>query len=139
MTDEQIRSIETIVAEKVQRAEPISWKTVPLAEARQAGAMMLFGEKYPDPVRMVSMGEFSKELCGGTHLTNTSQVEQFEVIAEESVSAGTRRVVAYTGQRARAHRQQVQALLATAAKILGCNPSEVAAQVASVTIEIRSL
>lgn len=139
LTDEQIRSIETIVAEKVQRAEPISWKTVPLAEARQAGAMMLFGEKYPDPVRMVSMGEFSKELCGGTHLTNTSQVEQFEVIAEESVSAGTRRVVAYTGQRARAHRQQVQALLATAAKILGCNPSEVAAQVAAVTSEIRSL
>ncbi len=58
--------------------------------------MMLFGEKYVDPVRMVSMGDFSKELCGGTHLTNTSQVKEFEVIAEESVSAGTRRVVALT-------------------------------------------
>ncbi len=139
LTDDQIRSIETIVAEKVQRAAPISWKTVPLAEARQAGAMMLFGEKYPDPVRMVSMGEFSKELCGGTHLTNTSQVEQFEVIVEESVSAGTRRVIAYTGQRAQAHRQQVQTLLAAAAKTLGCNPSEVVGHVAGLTSEIRNL
>lgn len=139
LSDDQIRAIETIVAEKVQRADPISWKTVPLAEARQAGAMMLFGEKYPDPVRMVSMGEFSKELCGGTHLTNTSQIEQFEVIAEESVSAGTRRVVAYTGQRAQTHRQQVQTLLTAAAKVLGCSPGEVAVQVAELTNSIRSL
>ncbi|MEZ6149421.1 MAG: alanine--tRNA ligase [Pirellulaceae bacterium] len=139
LSDEQIRAIETIVAEKVQRADPISWKTVPLAEARQAGAMMLFGEKYPDPVRMVSMGEFSKELCGGTHLTNTSQVEQFEVIAEESVSAGTRRVVAFTGQRAKTHRQQIQTLLTSTAKALACHPGEVSAHVARLTSEIRSL
>ncbi|MEO8268457.1 MAG: alanine--tRNA ligase [Aureliella sp.] len=139
LSDEQIRAIETIVAEKVQRADPISWKTVPLTEARQAGAMMLFGEKYPDPVRMVSMGEFSKELCGGTHLTNTSQVEQFEVIVEESVSAGTRRIVAYTGQRAKTHRQQVQTLLTSAAKAFACQPGEVAAHVARLTSEIRSL
>ncbi len=139
LSDEQIRSIETIVAEKVQRADPISWKTVPLAEARQAGAMMLFGEKYPDPVRMVSMGEFSKELCGGTHLTNTSQVEQFEVIAEESVSSGTRRVVAYTGQKAKAHRQQVQALLAAAGKALACTPAEVTRAVGKLASDIRNL
>ncbi len=139
LSDEQIRSIETIVAEKVQRADPISWKTVALAEARQAGAMMLFGEKYPDPVRMVSMGEFSKELCGGTHLSNTSQVEQFEVIAEESVSAGTRRVVAYTGQKAKAHRQQVQALLAAAAKALFCSAAEVPQAVSKLAADIRNL
>ena len=139
LSDDQIRAIETMVAEKVQRAEPISWKTVPLAEARQAGAMMLFGEKYPDPVRMVSMGDFSRELCGGTHLTNTSQVGQFEVIAEESVSAGTRRVLAYTGQRAQLHRQQVQTLLTAAAKTLGCGVAEVAQQVAQLTASVRSL
>ncbi len=139
LNDEQIRGLESIVAEKVQRADPISWKTVPLAEARQAGAMMLFGEKYPDPVRMVSMGEFSKELCGGTHLTNTSQVEQFEVIAEESVAAGTRRIVAYTGPKAQQHRTEVQQMLADMARVFKCQPSEVAVQAMALTLEIRGL
>ena len=60
--------------------------------------MMLFGEKYPDPCRMVSMGDFSRELCGGTHLTNTSEVQAFEVVVEESVSTGTRRIEALTGR-----------------------------------------
>ena len=62
--------------------------------------MMLFGEKYPDIVRMVSMGEFSKELCGGTHVTSTGQIGLFRITHEESVSAGTRRIVALTGQAA---------------------------------------
>lgn len=139
LTDDQIQSIESIVHEKVQLSEPISWKTVPLSEAKQAGAMMLFGEKYPDPVRMVSMGEFSKELCGGTHLTNTQQVEQFEVIAEESVSSGTRRIVALTGQLADEHRQQVCTRLAESAKLLSCPLEQVAACTAELTHSIRSL
>ena len=67
---------------------------MPIAQAREAGAMMLFGEKYPDVVRMVSMGEFSKELCGGTHLDNTGQVGLFKIVGEESVSGGTRRITA---------------------------------------------
>jgi alanyl-tRNA synthetase len=80
---------------------------------------MLFGEKYPDPVRMVSMGAFSKELCGGTHLTNTGDVAAFEVLSEEGVSAGTRRIVALTGKRAAEHREKTGAELAAAAKRLG--------------------
>jgi alanyl-tRNA synthetase len=120
LSDEQLDTIERLVGERVREAAPVSWKSVPLSEARKAGAMMLFGEKYPDPVRMVSMGEFSKELCGGTHLTNTSQVEEFEVIAEESVSAGTRRVVALTGKRAAEHRAQVDSILKESAAALGC-------------------
>ncbi len=139
LADDQVGSIESIVADKVQQSEPISWKLLPLGEARKAGAMMLFGEKYPDPVRMVSMGEFSKELCGGTHLTNTSQVSQFEIIAEESVSAGTRRVVALTGHRAEQYRHEITESLAAAAKLLGCEPGQVADRVRSLMHEARAL
>jgi len=74
-----------------------------VATARAAGAMMLFGEKYPDPVRMVSMGQFSRELCGGTHLDNTRDVGGLEIISEEGVAAGTRRITALTGDKAQQH------------------------------------
>jgi len=81
--------------------------------------MMLFGEKYPDPVRMVSMGDFSKELCGGTHLQNTSDVLAFEIVSEEGVAAGTRRITALTGEKALEHQRLVSAALSQSAKILG--------------------
>jgi alanyl-tRNA synthetase len=116
---EQLAKITVDVAERVAAKEPIKWETLPLADARKQGAMMLFGEKYPDPVRMVSMGSFSKELCGGTHLTNTGDVAAFEVLSEEGVSAGTRRIVALTGKRAAEHREKTGAELAAAAKRLG--------------------
>ncbi|MFO1064599.1 MAG: alanine--tRNA ligase [Pirellulales bacterium] len=139
LSDEQIDQIEGIVAERVKEAAPVSWKLVPLSEARKAGAMMLFGEKYPDPVRMVSMGEFSKELCGGTHLTGTDQVLEFEVIAEESVSAGTRRVVALTGERAAEHRKQVHEILAGAGAALGCDVLGVAERAKALMQRVRNL
>lgn len=138
LSDEQLERIESIVQEKVRLAAPISWDTVPLTTAKQAGAMMLFGEKYPDPVRMVSMGDFSKELCGGTHLQNTGDVEQFEVLTEESVSAGTRRVTALTGTRAAEHRQLVEQALQAAAKLLSCQPGQVATHVQALVQDIRA-
>ncbi len=115
----QLAKISTDVATRVAASEPIKWETLPLAEARKQGAMMLFGEKYPDPVRMVSMGGFSKELCGGTHLTNTRDVETFEVLSEEGVSAGTRRIVALTGKKAAEHRDKTLSEATVAAKRLG--------------------
>tara|TARA_R110002049_G_scaffold182485_3_gene350397 strand:- start:9072 stop:11900 length:2829 start_codon:yes stop_codon:yes gene_type:complete len=137
--DETLIKIEQDVIAQVQAKEPIGWKTIPLVEARQEGAMMLFGEKYPDPVRMVSMGGFSKELCGGTHLTNTSQVESFELVVEESVSAGTRRIVALTGDRAKSHRDQTRETLQQIASGLGCEPDEAPAAAAQLVKEIRAI
>jgi alanyl-tRNA synthetase len=100
---------------------------------------MLFGEKYPDPVRMVSMGSFSKELCGGTHLTNTGQVESFEILSEEGVSAGTRRITALTGARAAEHVKQIEEAAGKTAKLLDVLPHEVAEAVTSLVNRAREL
>lgn len=137
--DETLVKIEHDVLKMVGASEEIRWDTVSLDEARKAGAMMLFGEKYPDPCRMVSMGEFSRELCGGTHLTNTSDVIAFEVVVEESVSTGTRRIEALTGERANEHRQQTNALLADVASKLGCDASVAAAATEALIEDVRRL
>jgi alanyl-tRNA synthetase len=139
VTPEQLASIEADVAARIAAADPISWKIVPLAEARAEGAMMLFGEKYPDPVRMVSMGEFSKELCGGTHLANTREVEQFECVSEEGIAAGTRRIVALTGLKAADFRQQVRDQLDAVARCLDVPPADVCQAIRALVGRVREL
>jgi alanyl-tRNA synthetase len=134
-----LAAITADVLERVKASEPVKWETLPLATARQQGAMMLFGEKYPDPVRMVSMGSFSKELCGGTHLTGTGQVEQFEILSEEGVSAGTRRITALTGARAAEHVKQIEAAATSAAKLLEVGVEELADAVAAIAGRAREL
>ncbi len=121
--EEELVRIESEVNDKILAGEPIGWTTLPLAEARRSGAMMLFGEKYPDLVRMVSAGGFSKELCGGTHLTNTALIGIFKIISEESVAAGTRRITALTGRRAMESIRTVQTLLRRAAPPCGSRPT----------------
>jgi alanyl-tRNA synthetase len=137
--DETLAKIEVDVLAKIGDAETIRWDTVSLADARQAGAMMLFGEKYPDPCRMVSMGDFSRELCGGTHLTSTADVQSFEVVVEESVSTGTRRIEALTGARADQHRKQTEQLLDAVAGKIGCDSSQAENAVVQLTDEVRTL
>jgi alanyl-tRNA synthetase len=110
VADDVLLKIELDVNELVKAQESIQWEVLPLADARSQGAMMLFGEKYPDPVRMVTMGEFSRELCGGTHLSNTGDVLQLEIISEEAVSAGTRRITALTGERCQKHHVEMTQL-----------------------------
>jgi alanyl-tRNA synthetase len=136
---EQLTKIRADVESRIMSAEPVRWDILPLADARKAGAMMLFGEKYPDPVRMVSMGTFSKELCGGTHLSNTREVEQFEILSEEGVSAGTRRITALTGAKAAERVKQTETALAEAAKLLGVQPLEVAQAAAGLAARARDL
>ena len=136
---EKIAQIEEEVNAKVASGAKVSWRTMPIAQAREAGAMMLFGEKYPDIVRMVSMGDFSKELCGGTHLDNTAQVGLFKIVGEESVSAGTRRITALTGSQALGHLQKAETALAETAALLRVPPAEVPHRVAALVKELREL
>lgn len=137
--DETLVAIEEDVSRLIESAEGIVWDTVPLATAREVGAMMLFGEKYPDPCRMVSMGEFSRELCGGTHLQNTGDVQSFEIVVEESVSTGTRRIEALTGARAIEHREQTRNLLTNVSELLQCEVSHALAAAIELMDEVRSL
>ena len=139
VTPEQLATIQQTVDARVAAAEPVQWNVLPLAEARAAGAMMLFGEKYPDPVRMVSMGDFSRELCGGTHLDNTSEVAAFEIISEEAVSAGTRRIIALTGAKAEKHQQQTRDALKKSGELLGVHQLAVPAESQALAVRVRSL
>ncbi|MDZ4818066.1 MAG: alanine--tRNA ligase [Planctomycetota bacterium] len=132
-------SIENEVNDRITNAEPVGWNYMPLAEARKTGAMMLFGEKYPDTVRLVQMGEFSKELCGGTHVGNTGQIGLFRVIGEESVSAGTRRITAVTGRAALDRIRQGEAALSEIATALRVPVSEAATRVTALAKEVREL
>ncbi|MCH7728485.1 MAG: hypothetical protein IH991_18695 [Planctomycetes bacterium] len=110
-----------------------------MSEAQAAGAMMLFGEKYGDQVRLVSMGDFSRELCAGTHLENTREVGPLEIISEESVSAGVRRIVALTGTKAQDFMRRTTYLLTDAAQRLGVHDLDVPAAVRQLTQTVRDL
>ena len=100
---------------------------------------MLFGEKYPDPVRMVSMGGFSKELCGGTHASNTAEISTIELLGEESVSSGVRRITALTGERAQEQRRKTEALAQRAAEKLGCSVDSLGTKTVDLVTAIRKL
>ncbi|MCP3691718.1 MAG: hypothetical protein GY917_05960 [Planctomycetaceae bacterium] len=139
VSESQLDQVEQDVIQQIAAAQPVRWETLPLAEARAAGAMMLFGEKYPDPVRMVSMGEFSKELCGGTHLQSTSEVGSFEIVSEEGIAAGTRRIIALTGERSRDYRIQVTDVMGEATRLLGVSVPAVAEAARSLMERVRTL
>ncbi|HZZ29185.1 MAG TPA: alanine--tRNA ligase [Pirellulales bacterium] len=134
-----LAKIEDEVNRQILAAQPVSWKLLPITEARQAGATMLFGEKYPDVVRMVSMGNFSKELCGGTHVNSTGQIGLFRVAHEESVSSGTRRIVAWTGERALRQAREDQHVLLEIAAALRVPVHELPQRVGTLAKEVRDL
>ncbi len=136
---ELVAQVENEVNEMVATGAKINWRSLPIAQARESGAMMLFGEKYPDIVRMVSIGDFSKELCGGTHLDNSGQVGLFKIIGEESVSSGTRRITALTGAAALERVREHERVLAETAGLLRVPVAEVPTRVAAMAKELRDL
>jgi alanyl-tRNA synthetase len=100
LSNEQLQEIEALVLNEIEHSVAVSTELMTPEKAVQSGAIALFGEKYGQEVRVLSMGEFSKELCGGTHVSNTSQVLTFKIISESSVSSGVRRIEALAGEAA---------------------------------------
>lgn len=136
---EELQQIERDVNEQIMAGLPITSQNLPLADARKTGAMMLFGEKYPDIVRVVTAGEHSKELCGGTHLDNTGQIGLFKIIGEESVAAGTRRIVALTGRGALEYIQRIQSTVAKSAGMLKVSQEVLPERLETLVKELRQL
>ena len=139
VSKEKLRAIELNSHERFESAVPVVAEIVSLDTAKSAGAMMLFGEKYPDPCRMVSVGDFSKELCGGTHLQNTSEIEAFEIISEEGSAAGTRRISALTGEKAKLRRQLTADAVNQVAALLNVAPHQIVDGCGQLASKIREV
>ncbi len=137
MTDEETAKVEAIVNEKIAEAIPVVTKVMTIDEAKQTGAMALFGEKYGETVRVVTMGEFSKEFCGGTHVSNTSEIVTFKIVSESGVAAGVRRIEALTAGNVFDYYRNVEAELAKAAAELKCGSMEVAAKISGLKQQLK--
>jgi alanyl-tRNA synthetase len=136
---EKLREIEDAVNRRVMTGDAVRWSLVRLEDAKKLGAMALFGEKYPEVVRVVQMGEFSRELCGGTHLDNVGQIGLVKIVGEESVAAGTRRVTALTGVAALEYVREEEELLARAAAALKAPVGQLAERIGAMAEEIKAL
>ena len=137
LTHDELLKIEDEINARIADGAPVTTKLMPIAEARQLGAMALFGEKYPDNVRVVRMGDFSTELCGGTHLSNTGQVGLCRVIRDELVAAGVRRITCFTGPKAIARIRETEALVKEAAALLKSQPDELTRKITALQDELR--
>ena len=137
VTQEELVKIEDIVNDAIFAAYPVITEEMPIDEAKKRGAMALFGEKYGSTVRVVQAGDFSIELCGGTHLTNTAQAGMFKIISESSVAAGVRRIEALTGKGVLNFLQEKQTLILDTAKALKTTPHDLLGKVEQLLEEIR--
>jgi alanyl-tRNA synthetase len=139
MNDSQLRQVEALVNHEVRRNSEVSVRVLKYDDAIKAGAMALFGEKYGDEVRVVGMGEFSTELCGGTHVRRTGDIGFFKIVSESGVAAGIRRVEAITAEGALEHVQEQQARLAEAALLLRAQPQELNQKISQLVDGARAL
>ena len=138
MTDDEIRRVEAIVNAEILDNHATQARTMAIDEAQKLGAMMLFGEKYGDTVRVLDIGS-SRELCGGTHVTRTGDIGLFKIVYEGGVAAGIRRIEAVTGKGALEYVQAQEARLASAARELKVAPAEVDARIAQIMGEARAV
>ena len=139
MTAEEIEKVEAIVNEEIAKNMPVVTEVMNIEAAKASGAMALFGEKYEEDVRVVSMGDFSKELCGGTHVKNTGNIITFKIVSEAGVAAGVRRIEALTGDGVFAYYKDVEKTLAEAAKAAKSTPANLAEKIEHMLAEMKAL
>ena len=139
LTAEEIAKVEAIVNEQIALGTPVVTEVMTPDEAKNAGAMALFGEKYGESVRVVSMGDFSKELCGGTHVANTAEITAFKIISESGVAAGVRRIEALTGSNVFAYYKEMEEKLNAAAKVVKSTPANLIERLESLMAEVKAL
>ena len=140
MTEEELAKVELLVNEAISDALDVTTQEMSMDDAKKSGAIALFGEKYGDVVRVVKMGDFATELCGGTHVSNTAKIGLFKIVSESSVAAGVRRIEAVTGMGVLALLAEKQNLINETAKGLKINnPNDIAVKAAQATEEIKAL
>ncbi len=139
LTPEEMKAVEDIVNDKIEEAIPVSTDIMTVDEAKKTGAMALFGEKYGEKVRVVSMGDFSKEFCGGTHVRNTGDIKTFKILSEGAVAAGVRRVEALTGDNVLHYYHEEEDTLLEAARAARTEPHNLTSRIHALLDEIKAL
>ena len=139
MTAEELKKVEEIVNSKIEENMSVVTKVMTIEEAKKTGAMALFGEKYGETVRVVQMGDFSTELCGGTHVSNTGVINAFKILSENGVAAGVRRIEALTGKGVFNYYKDMEARVEAAAKALKTTPANLVERCEHVMAEMKAL
>ncbi len=139
MTKDEIKKVEDLVNEKIREDLAVVTQEMSLDEAKKSGAMALFGEKYGDTVRVVKMGDFSVELCGGTHVSATGVITAFKILSETGIAAGVRRIEALTGEGLMAYYEDVERQLHDAAQAAKTTPGELSHRIETLLGEIKAL
>ena len=139
MTDDEIKKVEEIVNAEIAADLTVRTDVMSIEDAKKTGAMALFGEKYGDTVRVVNMGDWSIELCGGTHVAHTGVINTFKIVSEQGIAAGVRRIEALTGVGAMNYYKDSEAALIRAAAAAKSEPSKLADKIQALMEEIKSL
>ena len=139
MTPEEIQKVEDLVNESISNSLPVIIKNMPIEEARKTGAQALFGEKYGDIVRVVNMGDYSIEFCGGTHVSNTGEIGAFKILSESGVAAGVRRIEALTSKGLIRYYNELEHKMQEAAKMLKATPDSLIEKIGHLQTEAKEL